>query len=112
MTHNGENVIILNNAKHHILKDTIAKFDFGLKIPKLRLYMIEYRADPMRSLYGAFKKAEAYLDVLVNAKAQMQKELELKSGYEAFISFQAIVAPEQNPRLCSYETGSQKAQFY
>ncbi len=91
VTHNGENSIILNNAKQHILKDTIAKFGFGLKISELCLHMIEYKADPMRSLYGAFKKAEIYLDVS-NAKAQMQKELELKSGYGAFKSFQATVA--------------------
>lgn len=65
----------------------------------------------MRSLYGAFKKAEAYLDVL-NAKAQMQKELKLKSGYEAIKYYQAAVAPEQNSRLRSYETGPRKAQSY
>lgn len=58
----------------------------------------------MRSLYGAFKKAKAYLDVL-NAKAQMQKELELKSGYETFKFFQATVASEQNPQLRPYKTG-------
>lgn len=40
----------------------------------------------MRSLYEMFKKAKAYLDVL-NAKAQMLKKLELKSGYKAFKSF-------------------------
>ena len=62
----------------------------------------------MCSLYGAFKKAEAYFDVL-NVKAQMQKKLELKSGYEAFKSFQATVASEQNSWLCPYETGLQKA---
>ena len=96
VSHNRENAIILNNAKQHILKDTIAKFSFGLRIPELCLHMIEYRADPMHSLYEAFKKAEAYLDIL-NTKAEMQKELELKSGYKAFKSFQATIAPEQNP---------------
>ena len=111
VSHNGENAIILNNAEQHILKDTIAKFGFGLRVPELRLHMIEYRADPMRSLYGAFKKAEAYLDVL-NAKAEMQKELELKSGYEAFKSFQATIAPEQNPRPRPYEAAPRKAQSY
>ncbi len=85
-THNGENSIILNNTEQHILKDLIAKFRFGLKISKLRLDMIKYRANPIRSLYGLFKKAEVYLDVL-NAKAKMQKELKLKSGSEAFKSF-------------------------
>lgn len=70
MSHNRENAIFLNNAKQHILKDTIAKFGFGLRIPKLCLYMIKYRVDPMHSVYGAFKKAEAYLDIL-SAKAKM-----------------------------------------
>ena len=42
----------------------------------------------------------------------MQRELELKSGYETFKSSQAIVAFEQNPQLCLYETRLQKAQFY
>ena len=93
---NRKNAIILNNAEQHILKNTIAKFDFGFRVLKLCLHMIEYRTDPIRSLYEAFKKAEAYLDVL-NGKAKMQKELELKSGYEAFKSFQAIITPEQNP---------------
>lgn len=86
VTYNGQNSIVLNNAEQHILKDTIAKFGFGLKIPKLRLYIIKYRVDPMRSFYGAFKKTEVYLDVL-NTKAQMQKELELKSSYKAFKFF-------------------------
>ena len=93
VSHNGENAIILNNAEQYILKDIIAKFRFGLRIPKLRLHMIEYRADPMRSLYEAFKKAEAYLNLL-NAKAEMQKVFEFKSGYEDFKSFQATIAPE------------------
>lgn len=74
VSYNGKNTLILNNAEQHILKGTIIKFGFGLKISKLCLYMIEYRADPMRNLYRAFKKAGAYLDVL-NAKAKMQKEL-------------------------------------
>ncbi len=99
----------MNNEGQHILKDIIAKFGFGLKIPELCLHMIEYKANPMRSLYGAFKKAEVYLDVL-NTKAQMQKELKLKSGYEAFKSFQATVALQQNPRLRPYEAATRKAQ--
>ncbi len=73
--------------------------------------MIEYRVHPIRSFYGAFKKAEAYLDVL-NAKAEMQKELELKFGYGAFKSFQARDAPEQTPRLLLYEAAPCKPQSY
>lgn len=65
----------------------------------------------MRSLYGAFKTAEAYLDVL-NAKAQMQKERKLKSGYKVFKSFEVTVAPEQHPRLCPYKTAPQKPQSH
>lgn len=111
VTDNGENTITLNKAEQYILKDTIAKFGFGLKIPELRLHMIKYRADPNRNLYGAFKKAEVYLDVL-NAKAQMQKELELESSYKAFKSFQATVASEQNPRLRPYKAAPRKVQSY
>lgn len=111
VTYNGENTIILNRVEQHILKNTIAKFGFRLKIPKLRPHMIEYRADPNHSLYRAFKKAETYLDVL-NVKAEMQKELEWKSSYKAFKTFQAIVASEQNPQLRPYKAASQKAQSY
>lgn len=93
MTYNGKNVVILNNAEQYILKDTIAKFDFSLKISKFSIYIIKYKADLMCSFYGVFKKTEVYLDVL-NTKAQIQKELKLKSGYEVFKSFQATVAPK------------------
>lgn len=63
-------MIILNRAEQHILKDTIVKFGLRLKIPELRLYMIEYKTNPNRSLNRAFKKAETYLDLL-NAQAQI-----------------------------------------
>lgn len=109
--YNGENAIILNNAKQHIHKNTIIKFDFSLKIPKIHLYIIEYQANPMHSLFGVFKKAEVYFDIL-NAKTQMQKELKLKTSYKAFKSFQATVFSKQNPWLCPYETGPQKTQSY
>lgn len=70
INHNGENSIILNKVEQYILKDTIIKFCFGLEIPKLHLYMIEYRADPMYSLCKVFRKAKTYLDIL-NAKTEM-----------------------------------------
>lgn len=70
MIHNGKNAIILNNIEQYILENTIVKFGFGLKIPKLYLDMIEYRADLIHSFYGTFKKVETYLNIL-NAKAQM-----------------------------------------
>lgn len=60
--------------------------------------MIEYKADPMHSLYETFKKAKVYLDIL-NAKAKIEKKLKLKSGYKVFKSFQAIVGFEQNSQL-------------
>ena len=41
VTYDGENTVILNKTKQHILKDTIAKFVFELKIPELRLHMIK-----------------------------------------------------------------------
>lgn len=62
-----ENIIILNNAKQYIIKDTIIKFCFGLKNPKFCLYLIQYRVNPICCFYGIFKKAEIYLDIL-NAK--------------------------------------------
>lgn len=68
VTHNGANTITLNRAKQYILKDTITKFIFSLKTLDLCLHMIEYRAEPTRNLFGAFKKAKAYIDML-NAKA-------------------------------------------
>lgn len=74
-------------------KITITKFCFDFKIPKLYLPIIEDRADLMHSLYGAFKKAEIYLDIL-NTQAQMHKEYEPKSGYKAVKFFQALVIPK------------------
>lgn len=49
----------------------------------------------MRSLYKTFKKTKTYLDI-PSVKAQMQKELKLKSGYNAFKSFQTTVVAKQN----------------
>lgn len=70
VTHNRKNATILNNAEKYILNNTISRFDFSLKIPKLCLYIIDYRINPMRSLYRVFKKAEIFIDVL-NLKAQI-----------------------------------------
>lgn len=67
---NQKNPIVLNNAEQYIFKDTITKFGFNLKIPKLCLHIIEYRADALSNLYGAFKKAKIYFNVL-NARSQM-----------------------------------------
>lgn len=96
MTYNRGNKVILNYAQQDILKNTIAKSGFGLKIPKLRLYIIKYKADSMQNLYRGFKKVETYFDIL-NTKAQMQKKFKLKSGYKIIKSFQATIASEQNP---------------
>lgn len=73
--------------------------------------MIEYRAGLMYSFYDAFKKTKTYFDIL-NAKAQIQKEFKLKSGYKDFKSFEATIKPEQNPRLRFYEALSEKTQSY
>lgn len=70
MTHNRENAVILNNVEQHIFKDIIVKFGFSHKIFKLHLYMIKYRAYIICFIYRAFKKVEAYLNIL-NAKTQM-----------------------------------------
>ena len=111
VTHDGENAVILNRAKTHILKDTITKFIFGLRDLDLCLYMIEYRSELVRSLYGALKKAEAHI-LILNAKVQMQKNFDLKSGYEVFKFFQTSVAYEQNTWPCPYKTLLRKVQSY
>lgn len=86
ITQKRENSIVLNNAKQYILKDIIAKFGFSIKIPKHCIHIIEYRPDSIHNFYGTFKKAEVFLNLL-SAKAQMQKEFEVESGYKAFKSF-------------------------
>lgn len=40
------------------------KFILGIRDLDLRLCVVEYRAEPVPSLYVVFKKAEIYLDVL------------------------------------------------
>lgn len=102
--------MVLNNAKPYILQNTIAKFEFDLKISKLYLYMIEYRADLIHSLYKACKKAEIYLDI-PSAKTKMYKKIKMKSGYKTFKSFQTIIAPEQNPQLYLYKITLQQLSF-
>ena len=111
ITHDEKNIVILNRAEEYILKNTITKFIFGLKDPDLWLHMIEYRTKPTCSFYGAFKKIEVYIDIL-NTKVQMQKKLDLKSGYEAFKFFYASVTYKQNTQPCSYKTFLCKAQSY
>ena len=64
VTHDRENVVILNRVEQHMLKDIIIKFIFGLRDPDLCLYIIEYKAEPAQSLYGAFKKAKAHILIL------------------------------------------------
>lgn len=73
--------------------------------------MIEYRTEPARSLYKAFKKAEAHILVL-DTKLQIDKEPNLNMGYEAFKSFETLIAVEQNIRPQSYETLPHKNQFF
>ena len=68
VTHDAENLVILNRAEQHILKDTITKFIFGLRDPDLCLRIIEYRIEPTESFYGAFKKAKANI-LILKAKA-------------------------------------------
>lgn len=65
MSQNRETAVILNDIKQYIFKDTITKFGFDFKIPEPCLYMIEYRADLIRSLYRRFKKAKK-LSLIVN----------------------------------------------
>ena len=73
--------------------------------------MIEYRVELVQSFYRAFKKAKAYILVL-DAKLQIEKEHDLKVGYEEFKSFQTLVAVEQNTHLQFYETLPRQNQFF
>lgn len=43
--------------------------------------MIVYRVNPICNFYKTFKKIKAYFDIL-NAKAQIQEKLKLKSDYK------------------------------
>lgn len=79
-------IVILNKVEQHILKNTVIKFIFGLKILDFYLYLIKYRVELICSLFRVFKKAQAYINV-VNAKTQMQKKLDIKSGYKVFKTF-------------------------
>ena len=73
--------------------------------------MIEYRAKPAQSFYGALKKAKAYI-LMLNAKLQMDKKHDLKVGYKAFKSFQTSFAVKQNTCPQSYEALLHKNQFF
>lgn len=58
------------------MKNIITQFCFKLKILELYLHIIRYKTNLNYSLDKIFKKAEIYLDIF-NAKAQIQKKLEL-----------------------------------
>lgn len=71
------------------------KYILGIRDLDLRLRIVEYRAEPVQSLYGVFKMAEICLDVL-RIRAQREEELKLKQDYVAFKSFQASRAHNNN----------------
>ena len=98
VTYDGENAVILNRVEKHIFKDNITKFIFGLKDPVLHLCIIEYSADQAQRLYEILKKVQAHI-LILDTKLQMDKEYDLRVGYEAFRSFQTSIATEQNTRL-------------
>lgn len=77
---------MLNNTKNYILKKIITKFGFGFKISEFCMYMFKYIIDLICNFYEVFKKVEVYLDKL-NTKAEIQKQLKLKSNYKTFKSF-------------------------
>lgn len=64
VSNNGPDTIILSPSEQYLIKDTIMKFILGIRDLGLRLRVVEYRAEPVPSLYVVFKKAEIYLDVL------------------------------------------------
>lgn len=93
VTYNRENIIILNKAKQHILKDTIRKFILNLRDPGFWFCIIQYKAKPVQSFYKIFKKAKVLIFVL-DAKLQIDKESDLKVGYKVFRSSQTLVMIE------------------
>ena len=74
MTHNRKKAIFLNNGEQYILKNTIAKFGFSVKIPKLCLYEIEYRANLIYSLIERLKKPR-YTWIYQTLKLRYKKNL-------------------------------------
>lgn len=95
VTNNGTDTIILSPPEQYLLKDTIMKYILGIRDLDLRLRIVEYRAEPIQSLCGVFKKAEICLDAL-RIRAQREEELKLKQDYVAFKSFQASLAHNNN----------------
>lgn len=90
VTNNSADTIILSPAEAQLLKEIVIKFIFGIRDLDLQLRVIEYRANPMPSLYGAYKSAETHLIVL-QIQAQVQEIRQKQREYEASRYFQASV---------------------
>ena len=84
------------------------KFILGIRNLDLQFRVVEYRANPTPSLYGAYKQAESTLLVL-QTQAQLQESREQRQGYEAFRSFQASVGNDHRPRP-SYNSSQRQPQ--
>ena len=74
------------------------KFILGIWNLDLQFYIVEYRANPMASLYGTYKQAKSILFVL-HSQAQLQETQEQKQRYEAFRTFQASIRNDYRSRL-------------
>ena len=59
----------MNNTKKHVLKDTITKFGFGLKILKLYFHIFKYKTDSIYSLDKVIKNETKIYYNTLNAKA-------------------------------------------
>ena len=64
VTNSGKNTVTLSLTEQQLLKDTIIKFILGIRNLDLQFCIVEYRANPTHSLYGAYKQAESILLVL------------------------------------------------
>lgn len=64
VTKSGRDTVTLSPAEQQLLKDTIMEFILGIRNLDLQFRVVEYRANPTPSLYGAYKQAESTLLVL------------------------------------------------
>ena len=72
VTNSGRDTVTLSPAEQQLLKDTIMKFILGIRNLDLQFRVVEYRANPTPSLYGAYKQVESTLLVL-QTQAQLQE---------------------------------------
>lgn len=111
MIYNRVNIITLNKAKLHIVKNSITKFIFVLKSLNLFLYINQNRAKPIYSLFRVFKIIKAYINI-PNTKTHIQKKLNLKSGYAIFKIFLVLISYKLNTQTHPYKPLLYKVKPY